>query len=211
MTAIFGEFITDWQLEQAVISHLRAWMPDYIPEAQRKANAALAAFDRGPLSENLPQPRSYSVTPREPDRWKEEQLPAILIVSSGLKDPPRQDGGDVYRGTFLLGIASICSAGTEEMSKLFAGLYFAAAAQILLDKPSLGGFAQGITFEGAPQFDWLTGDRDRTLASRYCVFGVDVGRIFEITGGPSEHLADPTEDPGDFPTVDTHDLELEIP
>lgn len=205
MSAVFGDFVADWQLEQWVVNHLRAWMPDYLPNAQRHAETVLGVE----LSEDLELPKSYPVTPREPDKWPEDQLPAIMVVSTGLTDTPRRNGDGVFRGSFSVGIASICSAGDEEMSKLFAGLYFAAAAQILLDKPSLGGFAQGVTFDGPPQFDWLSGERNRTLASRYCVFAVDVDRIFEVTGGPDDHLEDPTEDPGDRPTVDTHELVLE--
>lgn len=206
MTGIFGSFLTDWQVEQAVISHLRAWMPDYLPHARRIGEA----IREEPFSD-FPQPRSYSVTPREPDRWPEEQLPAFLIVSTGMIDPPRRDsaGNGEFRGKFSIGVGAICSAGEEEMSKLLAGLYFTAAAQILLDKPSLGGFAEGTTFQEPPQNDWLESDRDRTLAARFAVFAVEVKGILEITGGPAEHLDDPTEDPGNVPTVLTTDLELE--
>lgn len=207
MTAVFGAFITDWQVENAVTDHLREWMPDYICHAQRSVDAALEARGLDPLSANLPEPKSYPVTPREPDKWPEDHLPAIMVVSTGMLETPRKHG-NVYKGIFSLGVASICAAGTEEMSKLFAGAYFAAAAQILLDKPSLGGFAEGTTFYGPPEFDWLSGERNRSLASRYCVFAVQVDGIFDITGGPDDHIDD-CEDPGDHPTVLTHELELE--
>lgn len=204
MTGIFGDFLTDWQVEQAVISHLREWMPDYLPHTRRVGEAI-----REDEFSDFPLPRSYSTTPREPERWKEEQLPAILLVSTGMIDTPRRDGDGLYRGKFSVGLGAICSAGEEEISKLLAGLYFAAAALILLDKPSLGGFAEGTTFHEPPQNDWLEAGRDRTLAARYAVFAVEVKGILEVTGGPAEHLEDPDVDPGDRPTPLTHEIELE--
>lgn len=203
-TPIFGAFIASWQLEQAVIAHLRAWMPDYLPYVYRQAKEIL---DK-PALPAFPLPKSYTVVPREPDKWKEDQLPAILVVSPGLTDRPTQDGADNYRATFDLGIAAIVSTGSEETSKLFADLYFAAASMICLDKPSLGSFAEGTTMESAEN-DWLTGERNRTLASTFGNFNVAVAGFREITGGPPDHLEDPSTDPGDFETPLTTELELE--
>src|SRR5688500_3190491 len=102
---IFGSFVASWQVEQAAIAHLREWMPDYLPHVYREAHAIV-----GRSLPAFPQPRSYEVVPREPDRWKEDQLPAILIVSPGLVAKPANDGNGTYRAVFDLGIAAICSA-----------------------------------------------------------------------------------------------------
>lgn len=204
MTGVFGTFLTDWQVKQKVVEHLREWMPDYLPNARRNGEALY-----GESFSDFPLPRSYTIVPREPDRWVEDQLPAILVVSTGPTEAPRRDGDGVYRGVFGIGVASICSAGSEELTGLFADLYFMAAAGILLDKPSLGGFAQGTVMSGAPDNAFLTGERDRTLASRFCDFNVRVDRILEVTGGPAEHLEDPDVDPGARPTVLTTEIEVE--
>lgn len=201
--SIFGDFITDWQVKRQVVNHLREWMPDYLPHARRQGEEVW-----GEAFSDFPLPRDYTIVPREPDRWVEDQLPAILVVSTGPTDKPAKNGDGTYRGTFGIGIAAICSAGSEELVGLFADLYFSAAASILLDKPSLGGFAQSTVIAGAPDNVFLAVERNRTLASRFCDFEIQVDRILEITGGPLEHLIDPDTDPGDWETVETHDVEV---
>lgn len=204
MTAIFGAFTAAWQVEQGVIAHLREWMPDYLPYVYRQAeelldNDTLPAF---------PRPRSYTVVPREPDKWPEDQLPAILVVSTGLADEPTQDGAGLYRAAFNIGIGAICSAGEEATTKLFADLYFTAASMICLDKPSLGGVAEDTRLQSAEN-DWLDAGRNRTLAATFGNFVVRVAPFRTVTGGPLTHLVDPDTDPGDFETPLTTDLQLE--
>lgn len=198
--SVFGAFLTSWQLEQATIAHLQEWMPDYLPYVEREAIEILGR-DIPPLDPVA----SYTVVPREPDQW--EQLPAILIVSPGVDGMPKEDGGGRYRATFNLGIGAICSTGEEDTSKLFADLYFTAASMIVMDKPSLGGFAEGSQME-TMENDWLSPDRNRTLAATFGNFKVRVAGIRTVTGGPSAHLEDPGTDPGNFPEADTTDLEV---
>lgn len=202
MTAILGTFLTSWEVEQAVIAHLAEWMPDYLPHRKRRAATLLDE-----AIPDFPLPRSYEVTPREPDRWKEDDLPAILVVSPGLTDAPKHDGGGTYRGTFDVGIAAICSAGDESTSKLFASLYFDACRAILLDKPSLGGVAENVTSRSAEN-DWLSGERNRSLAATFGNFDVSVPDLTVVTGGPADHLEDPSVDPGEFDTPETIETEL---
>lgn len=204
MTGVFGHFLTDWEVKVRLRDHLQEWMPDYLPNARRHGEA-----EWGAEFSDFPLPASYTIVPRDPDRWAEDQLPAILVVSSGPTETMRRDGSGVYRGKFSIGVAAICSAGSEELTGLFADLYYKACEAILIDKPSLGGFAEG-TIPGGPSDNaFLETSRDRTLASRFCDFQVTVDRILEVTGGPADHLVDPDTDPGDRPTVDTHELTLE--
>lgn len=200
---IFGAFVTAWQLEQAVIAHLREWMVDYLPHAKRKAETLL---DR--QIPDFPLPRSYTIVPREPDKWTEDQLPAILVVSPGIIDQPTNDGDGNYRARFSLGVGAICSTGDEGTSKLYADLYAWAASAICLDKPSLDGFAESTRLTGAEN-DWLAGERNRTLAGTLAQFEVQVAKFRQVTGGPAAHLSPPTTDPGDFPPPDTVHLDVE--
>lgn len=203
MTSIFGAFVAGWQVEQAMIAHLREWMPDYLPHYYRAAQTVL---DRS--LPPFPLPRSYTTVPREPDRWKEDQLPAILIVSPGLAERPRQDGQGNYRGTYEVSVGAICSTGDEATSKLFADLYLTAAAMICLDKPSLGGVVEDTTIETIEN-DWYTGERNRTLAATAASFNVTVPNLLTVTGGPPAHLSDPDTDPGDFEVAETTELDLQ--
>lgn len=207
MTSIFGAFVAGWQVEQAMKAHLREWMPDYLPHYYRQAQELL-----GRSLPPFPEPRSYTTVPRDPERWKEDQLPAILVVSPGLAERPRQDGGGNYRGIYELSVGAICSAGDgdeegEAISKLFADLYFTAAAMICLDKPSLGGVVEDTTIETVEN-DWFTGARNRTLAATAGSFNVTVPSLLTVTGGPPAHLEDPSTDPGDFEEAETTHLEL---
>lgn len=203
MTPIFGSFIAAWQLEQAAIAHLREWMPDYLPYVKRQAEEIL---DRE--IPDFPLPKSYTIVPREPDKWTEDAMPAFLVVSPGLVDRPTHDGSGNYRATFELGLAAIISAGAEDTSKLYADLYFTAASMIMLDKGSLGSFAESTTLETAEN-DWLIAERNRSIAATFGNFHVQVAGFREVTGGPPAHLDDPSVDPGDFETPLTTETTLE--
>lgn len=199
--AMYGFLKSGYDVEQAVIRHLRGdrpdvkdghlgWMTPYIAEVERQL---------GLDPETIPLIRSY-VTANEFRKWPEEQTPGILVVSPGLTDPPLREGDGSYRGRFSLGVAAIAKGRTKEETQRNAKVYGAAVAGALIQHPSLEGFARGLEWRDQSYTD-IDSDEGRTLASSQNIFQVEVSNLVLAFGGPVVSPEDPYEDPGDWPTV----------
>jgi hypothetical protein len=197
---IFGQITSGAQVEQAVIAHLRDWAPTYIAEVERQ-------FDYDVRS--LPMVKSWTSSPSL-DRWPEDQLPAVVCVSTGLDRAPRQDGDGLVSAIWRMGIAVVCAARTEIETHAFAKLYFAALRAILLQHPACGGFAESTEWT-SEEYDALPtgGDERRSLAAAYGIFLIGVGVVGDVSAGLTEPLEDPYDPPADWPTVETTDVEVE--
>lgn len=197
--SVFGPIKTGYEVEQAVIAHLKRWMATYLAELERISELE---------AESLPMVRSWT-TQASTEKWPEDQLPAVLVVSTGLTDQPRSEGDGTTHATWRIGLAAICSARTEAKTHAFAKLYFAALRTIMLQHPSLGGYAEK-TVWGSEQYDALPIDEEkRTLAAGYGVFDVTVAEVANKLAGVLEPPDDPYAEPGDWPTVETTEVDIE--
>jgi hypothetical protein len=88
----FGPLVAASDMEDAVLAQLQAWLPDYLAEVERTHGLQVGS---------LPQPRSW-VLSSEVERFPEEQLPAVMLASPGLTDPPLADGTGVYTARWQL-------------------------------------------------------------------------------------------------------------
>lgn len=216
ISEIYGPLVTGYDVEQAVISHIRKWMPTYLLVAAEHAERELFS---------LPLIRSFTTTPREPERWSEDQLPAILCVSPGLVGEPAESGDGDVRATWAIGLAVIVSTSEQETSGEIARLYGAAIRLILIQKPSLGGFADGTTYMGEA-YDLITREQARSLGAASIAAEVEVSAIGRRGGGlPFDPLGDPNavlvtdEDyrnehlvwPEDWPLFETEHVEVRKP
>lgn len=198
---VFGNLVTGTDVEAAALSTLKLWAPAYMAWAERST-------DRAPGS--LPAPRSW-VTASGVERWPEEQLPSVLLVSTGLAEPPSLDGSGSYRGTFALGLAVVVAARDRADADALAKLYVATLGAILLHKPSLGGLAAGVEWTDE-KYDALPGDpaKRRQLAAGQAVYTVDVRDIRSGRGaGPLTPPDDPQAPAPDDPTVTSAELEID--
>src|SRR5690606_7735445 len=79
--SIFGPIVTGADVERAALDTLKTWAPEYLAWVER-------ATGREPGS--LARPRSW-VNSTSIDRWPEEQLPSVLLLSTGLAEEPARD------------------------------------------------------------------------------------------------------------------------
>lgn len=179
--SVFGTITTPGEVAEAMISHLQAWETSYLAEMERISG-------RDP--QELPRIRAWETVPREPDKWSEDQLPAVLCVSTGLLGAPRKEGDGTMSGKFSVGIGVITSANTQENSLELASLYFTGFLAAIMQHPSLGGFARGTDCTDIDQ-DLIPVDKRRTLASFYGTFAVDVEQVLNLRAG----LAEPPDEP----------------
>lgn len=199
---IFGPILTGDDVEKAVVAHLKTWSTTYLAEMERQTERAV---------ESLPAVRSFTTTPREPEKWPEDQLPAILVVSPGLAAVPEVHGDGTMRATWQVGIAAIVEARSEAATRTAAHLYFAHAMAIMLQKAGIGGIADDTLLATPWQYDTLPVESRRTLGAVYAVFEVAVDKILNTRAGPEVPLDTPYQEPSDWPTVDSVEVTADKP
>ncbi len=180
----FGDIFTNGDLEDAVTEVLRAWFPVYLPEVARQKE----------LSEVFPAPRSYNVHPDE-EKWLEDQLPAVIVVSPGIDGKPTKLGDGKITADWRVAVVVFVAGQDEHNCRRNAGVYAAAARAMLLQHRSLDGISNGISYEGET-YDSSPTDQGRSIASGIVTF------LFSIPG-----IVDQQGYPGvDAPTAETVSL-----
>lgn len=190
----FGRIVTAHDIEQAALSVLRTWAPYYLAEVDRQAGDQSTG--------QLPEPRSYQVW-SERDSWPEHQLPAVIVVSPGTTDPRPERDGTGYRVRWALSVGAVVSASDQHHTRRLAAVYVAALRAVLIQRPALGGLAQGV--------DWLNeeivteDETARTIALGVADFVVDVPAVVDPSEGPAMPPGDPP--PPDDPWPAWPDIE----
>lgn len=197
---IFGKIVTDDQVEDAVLSILKKWMPTYLAEVERQVGLVAGHYTR---------PRSWRVR-NDIDKLPEDMLPMIIVVSAGLEDPASKDGRQSMRAAWAIGVAAIASSINQDESRRYAYRLGAAIRAALVQHQSLDG-ALGGSVTGVR---WLDGRNnelpqpdpgERTIWATRQVFAVDLKNVLTQTGGPVRPDAVPKPDPlvpyGDWPVV----------
>ena len=180
--SIFGPIVTGADVERAALDTLKLWTPEYLAWVERATGREVGS---------LPRPRSW-VASISIDRWPEEQLPSVLLLSTGLAEEPARDGRGVYRAKFALGLAVVVSARDRRETDDLAKLYTAALRAALLHNQTLGGLAEAVEWVDE-RYDALPGDRQRRrqLAAGQAVFRVEVHDVVAVKAGPSAPRQDP--------------------
>lgn len=200
--SIFGQIVTGADVEEWCLATLRKWSSTYLAELEDHHELARGA---------LPRIRTYTTTPSF-DNWPEDQLPALMLVSVGLAEPPFKQGSGEYRARWQMGLACVCSASKMEQSHRLAMLYVAAHRALLVQRPSLDGHAHGVVWQDE-NYDDLPLDDARSLAAGQAVFTVEVHDVTTANAGPLTPSEPPEPDPtvpyGDWPTAETVDVDVE--
>jgi hypothetical protein len=184
-TSAIGKIVTGRDVELAALAVLKKWASTYLGEAEAAT---------GRVRGSLPRPRAWT-TATEFEKWPEDQLPAVLLISPGLAAPPRADGNGTYRASFALGIVS--TSHMDETAAL-AKLYCATLRACLLQHQSLEGFAAGVTWADE-NYDDLPSIDDRSLGAGQAIFVVEVDAISTRWNGPIHPSEPPTPDAAPLP------------
>lgn len=198
---LFGDIIDADQIEQAVVAHIKGGIATYLDEV---------AQQRGRARGTYPRPKSYTTT-NEFDKWPEDQLPCVLVISTGTVDAPSKQGNGKYRGDWYIALAVIVSARNQRATNTLAKRYIAAMRALLLQRADFDGRLGGrmaVREWVSEDYDDLPPEGKRTLAAGKLIFTVQVRDVVHAYGGPSGPLAPPDEDGvtpdyGDWPTADT--------
>lgn len=185
--SIYGPLVTIEDVRLALTSHLRMWAPTYIEEVARHRGLTLPAF-RGYAAETA------------------DSLPVCVTACAAAENPTRHGDGAVS-ARFVVEAAAVVSAPTREEATAVAGYYGAAIRGAVLQHRDLSGFAAGTYWDGEA-IEEVAFDTERAIVACTVRFLVDVDNVINTHGGPLEPPTNPTVDPGDWPTVDTIDVDV---
>jgi hypothetical protein len=128
----FGQMLSAVEVEEAIAQCIRVWWRDYLAEAERQ---------RGLPVERMPTFRSI-VAGGVPERFPEDQLPAVLVTSPGLEPAGglevHGDGWFVVRWRIDC-TAEISARGNREavwLARIYAAMLHSLVVQQVLRAPS---------------------------------------------------------------------------
>lgn len=169
-------------LEQAAIATIEAWFPVYARELQ---------LQRSDPQDAYPLPRSY-LTADKVDREDADQLPSIVVVSPGLSgNRPLQEGDGSFRCFFSIGIGVFVSGKDRTSTKNLVRTYTAICRTIMLQKQSLGGFADGTAWLDESYDDDFNFSDTQTIGAGQTIFEVEVAGVVNRYGGPAVYGGPP--------------------
>lgn len=149
---------------------------------------------------NLPTWRSI-VNENDMDRWRQDQLPSLIVICAGLADPPRPlaRSTNIFLVRWSVAVGMVVSAASEQATRSLAQAYSACIRTCMMHNPGLEGVARGM--------DWVD--------ERYDVLEPDDGSQLSIAGGQAvfqiEFQMAMGHAPGDDPVpVQTTGLDVEL-
>jgi hypothetical protein len=191
MTNIYGPIVTGKAVVDAVVATVQMWGPDYIAEVSERS---------GRRRDEMPMFRSFA-TVYDLNKFDEDQLPSLVCVAPGTIESPIKHAKQLT-ARWGVGLAAVVSGQDADNTYELATLYIAAVRVLLLQKPSLGQFADGINWI-SERYENLPTTMPRTLAAGILQIGVDVNGVADPTQGPGRPSVDITAEPGDWPTIET--------
>jgi hypothetical protein len=195
--SIFGRIVSGADVEDWCIELLKAWTSTYLSEVERQ---------HGLPGMHYARPRSY-VRTISFDQWPEDQLPRIVMASAGQAVPPRKNGDGTFRCWWVMGFGIVCSTRYQQESHEMALNYVAAVRTLFIQRPSLGGNANGVVWLDE-RYDDLTYDDTRSLSSGQAHFTVEVDNVASAGAGPTKPDV-PSDDPWPYwPIAETVDEQV---
>jgi hypothetical protein len=190
------------QVEQAALATLRKWIWTYIGFAEQRY---------GYQPRTLPNVRGWAIASTlDLDRWPEQQIPCLILISPGLAAEPYQRD-DALDAAWRLDVGVIIDAGTQEAAHTLARVYAAAVRECLCQQAWDSELINDARWVGEA-YDDTTVDKRRTLAAARLTFTVSVDDV--VTFQPIPTTPDPLPDPPgggypaypDTPTAETIDV-----
>jgi hypothetical protein len=176
MTAPPGLIVDPTVPEQAMTDTLKRWLPTYLAHLARL---------KGRDPESIETPQSWNTVNEPLDKWPEDQVPAMYVVSMGITTPPELNGEGVYRADFDLGVAAVVEDVTRQDTDDLVKLYVAAIWGAVTQNRSLGGVAAGTAWLGGT-WDLVPNNMKRTLAGCEARFVVTIDNVVDVFDGLSE-------------------------
>jgi hypothetical protein len=191
----YGDVIDADTIEAAAKATLKAWLSAHLAIQERRKGLDACSVTR---------PRSWP-TVSEFDPEPHEQLPSVVIVSTGTTGAPVPDGQGRYSATWRLEIAVAVAGAKEDDARRLASMYVAAVRSALVQNQSLGGIASATRWVGD---EYAIGTTQRGARAIYGAnFDIDVDDVVNAQLGPAEPPPDPCAPPGERAFFDTAQID----
>lgn len=202
--SVWGPILDGADVEQALIAHLRHWVPATSAYVRKQKDA-----DGTKWPEGIASIREYGVSHADAaaQRWPEDQLPMLIAQSPGMEDDPFVEEGGRVSATYGVALSAIASSITEEDAKELARLYASAARLAIMQAPQLDAgtgdfFADHVKMGRERNGQVRRGvEGERNLAICTVPYLIAVPQIMDVSGGPITAPEDPEVEPEDWPTV----------
>lgn len=196
---VFGPIVTLRTVEQGVADFLTVWFLDCLDEVERREGYTPGEIER---------PRGVAFA-SEFDKWPEDQIPCLLVLSSGLAGPPERLGDGSYSTVWQVAIAPIVKDIDEDSVRRLVSAYTAAARLAVMQHKGLEGLGRVVrwrdeTYDAGPL------ERRRTHAAGRFVFDLEMDETVSENGpttpqnpplDPDNPPGAPSDDPGPWPDV----------
>jgi hypothetical protein len=199
-TNVFGPIVTLRTVEQGVAAFLRLWFLDYLDEVERREGYAPGEIER---------PRGIPIH-SDLSKWSEEQVPCLLVLSSGLTGPPERMGDGSYTTEWQIAVGAVVKDIDEDEARRLSSAYIAAVRTAVMHKQGLEGLGRVLRWRDET-YDDTPPERRRTHAVGRFVFDVQIDNTLQEGGPllPSNAPLDPavpppatpSPDPGPWPDV----------
>jgi hypothetical protein len=182
-----GPMLTGGDIEAAVTTVLRAWMPGYLAECERQ---------HGDAAGSIPVPRGWAITGRDLQKLNSDQLPCIVVMAGGIIQPPRKQGAPgSYTASWSVDIGAVFSAAWGRASRQHAQAYAAAVRGCMIQRPMrlpLGSTIAAVDWRGEV-YDEMDFADSRTYSASVCAFDLQVVGVAWADGGPPPDAGPPTD------------------
>lgn len=186
----FGAILSGFEVEHAVASTVRVWLRDYLAEIARQRRLEPG---RLPVFRSLVDSNALVKLP-------EDQLPALLIASSGTetRDTVEVNGEGWYTARFRVDCGAVISARGNRVAVKLARYYVAALRALVLQqlaKPEWSGFdgIRRVAWRGE-EYRQLGDISERTQCGGIAQFVIEVEGVTNWVMGPDEPTDPPVED-----------------
>jgi hypothetical protein len=182
-SAEIGPFVTGADVEAAIISTLKDWLPSYLAEGERK---------HGLTAGDIARPKGWAITGRELNKFTSDQLPVIVVMAGGILVKPLVHGSPgSTTAVWQVDVGCIFNAAWNDKARQHAQLYVRAIGLTLLQRPLEGLVC--VVDQVGENYDELDFSESRTYSGARGRFTVEVEDTMWRSGGPPPYVTPPTD------------------
>lgn len=172
--SIFGTLIEAQQVENAVLSTVAVWLPDYLAETERQLGLRNRQVPRPPAPESLFGGIDFLSV-------EQDLCPSIIAVVQPTGEPELTGTGD-YNQWFEIQIGTVVIGEDEHQARLYARAYAGMLTLLATQKGSFGGLCQRTRLTDSPRVSWLDPDLRTVCLTVATVHSMVDGSVNEKAG-----------------------------
>lgn len=187
--AEFGPIVTSIDVDEAVLTTLRLWLPTYLTKIEEERSLTPGTLQR-------PKTGSYDNV-IDDEQFPDYDLPAIIVTTAQTEGEPQQDGEGNYYAAWNVAVSAITRGRNKKETRNLASWFEACVRRALVQ--------QGTEISG--ELKWRGSNvapvSDPTNAGRYLAAGM--GHFVVYVDYVVQEGVGPFAGDGDYPPADPDD------